>query len=72
MTTPTVMALCAVCKRATVDGCEAFVDGMVPLEIWTMEHDHRTPYPGDRGLLFVPDENKVALLPPKMRSELKL
>lgn len=29
--------------------CEAFPDG-IPMPIWRAQHDHRTPFPGDRGV----------------------
>ncbi len=33
--------------------CEAFPDD-IPDEILLNEHDHKTPFPGDNGLLFEP------------------
>jgi len=44
---------CMNCKYAK-DGreCEAF--DWIPDEILTGEHDHRNPYPGDKGIRFEP------------------
>lgn len=57
---PLFTASCTPCARLiqppSEEGpprCEAFPDG-IPAEIWLLQHDHRTPYPGDRGLTFLP------------------
>ena len=31
--------------------CSAFAEG-IPQEIWTNQHDHHDPYPGDSGIRF--------------------
>jgi hypothetical protein len=31
--------------------CAAFPEG-VPIEIWNGDHDHRSPFPGDRGVHY--------------------
>jgi hypothetical protein len=44
--------LCDFCKRRRPGGgCDAF-PGHIPEEIFYGAHDHRSPYPGDRGVLF--------------------
>lgn len=32
--------------------CAAYPDETIPYEIIKNKHDHRIPYPGDRGILF--------------------
>lgn len=50
---PKYSPICTYCAHALRQGrkCSAF-DDLIPLEIWTGEHTHRTPYPGDHGIVF--------------------
>jgi len=55
--------LCALCKHFRgVDfphaTCEAYPEG-IPSAILNWEHDHRVPFPDDRGILFEPRDNKA-------------
>lgn len=43
--------------------CDAFPNG-IPNAIIMMEADHRKPYPGDHGLLFLVEPGSEDLLPP--------
>lgn len=49
-----ISSQCADCRRLRYNlGCGAF-KGPIPAEILNGEHDHREPFPGDRGLRFLP------------------
>jgi len=50
--------ICDECKNVTGHmKCKAFPKRFtIPLEIWTGKNDHKTPYPGDNGIMFEPIE----------------
>lgn len=52
----TDILLCLGCRHLSDDRnwiCKAFRQG-IPDDILTEEHNHRTPYPGDNGIMFEP------------------
>lgn len=45
-------APCDTCTHYRGNGkCEAFPD-QIPLEILSLEHDHKTPFLGDKGIMY--------------------
>ena len=56
-TIPPYSVVCNFCCHLRDDGagrrCAAFPSG-IPLPIWLGEHNHQTPYRGDRGIRFEP------------------
>jgi hypothetical protein len=54
---PPGSAVCDLCRHRWFPfrerRCAAFSDG-IPMPIWRAHHDHRTPYPGDRGVRWEP------------------
>lgn len=57
---PGLSRVCTPChhfRRRQGRTCAAFPErDSIPMPIWLAEHDHRTPYPGDRGIRFEPVE----------------
>jgi hypothetical protein len=59
----TIVPQCARCKNLAPDAfatglyrCRAFPDA-IPVAIQMNEHDHRRPYPDDRGIRFEPKKD---------------
>lgn len=51
-----VPSSCLTCRHKRRDGrrgCEAFPDA-IPSAIAGGEHDHKTPFPGDGGIMYEP------------------
>ncbi len=52
--------VCSGCRHLQVDvlkggaSCPAFQS--IPPEIWNGDHDHKKPFPGDKGIVFEPIE----------------
>lgn len=62
----TIQTMCMACRHLHRDkedsrSCSAFPEG-IPDEIWTNQHDHHDPYPGDQGIHFdiaaIPEEER--------------
>lgn len=57
-----IFSQCGLCGRFRGGNlCSSFPDGIPPAVQWN-EHDHREPFPGDGGAVFLPaDREAVAL-----------
>jgi len=64
-----IQSMCTACahldRTADNQTCEAFPEG-IPEEIWTNQHDHHKPYPGDQSVRFelapIPQAKRKAAL----------
>ena len=66
---PIFSEICTFCRHLDASGerkCTAFPHE-IPLAIWMGENNHRTPYPGDHGVLFLPVHSAVPELPKKAK-----
>ena len=54
---PQISRVCDYCRHRYLAfhqrRCAAFPDG-IPMPIWRAQHEHRTPFPGDRGIRWEP------------------
>lgn len=64
---PVYSPICFRCRHLDLNQisarrCRAFPTG-IPMAIWTGQHDHRTPFPGDGGIHYEPptEEEMTAL-----------
>jgi hypothetical protein len=64
---PIYSPVCFPCRHLDITDiaarrCRAFPEG-IPIAVWIGKHDHRTPFPGDRGVQFeAPTVSDVAAL----------
>jgi hypothetical protein len=67
--TTDIQPMCLACehlnRQADDRSCAAFPEG-IPEDIWTNQHDHHKPYPGDQGMRFelapIPEEERESVM----------